>query len=185
MSGPTDAILAVDPGLDALGWAAVRAVPPSPGVAFAAAYIGSGSIQTTPATGTEWQRYAYLLDKLVDVYLATARDALGVSWVRTVALICEIPRIDGTYTRNRGRTRDGFMPGAMKHVHRITGGLLAKFPPPIFRPMRATTTPKAQLHTLTQRALGDRWPTRSNEDQRDALALAYRFLTTTPPRGTP
>jgi Holliday junction resolvasome RuvABC endonuclease subunit len=163
-------ILGVDPGLDACGWAYLNA-PKRPLLSMAAMrdlYVGSGAITTE--TNLPDSRRLYLIGDSLDWLICEHKPAL-------VAI--EVPSIDGSYRRNmlKATSREGFMAGTMKHVHRVIGvasyvaearGRKVAF---LTKP-RGRRSDKKSQHAFLRAAWGDFG--RTNADERDAILIAIR-----------
>jgi len=167
--GSTPTLLAIDPGLDASGWAAYHIPPARTLTTLAGArplYRHSGTIRTAPGRPDE--------ERLVAI--ACAVDDLCHTYAPTVVVV-EVPATDGSYARARRQatSTEGFIKHTIKHVHRVIGVALAvaAHHGATVRFLRAKGK-KRTAHAL----LSTSWPDlgRTNEDQRDAIVLGYRAI---------
>lgn len=161
-------VLALDPGLDCAGMA-VYQLPATPVLRLEACRslcLWHGSVRTRPA-----DPLTHRLHRIGDELRFRLRAHT------CTRLVIERPAIDGTYGRNRHRTRgkDGFIPGTMKYVHQVIG--LAAF---VGRDLGLDVTlVKAEgRKEIQHQRLAAAWPDlgRTNGDERDAILLGTRVL---------
>lgn len=168
-------MLSIDPGIDDLGWALWR-LPARPALGWPACkqlLVRSGTVHTK----TEWRDEDRLgvIGSALKVELERRPDT------QLARVYIEIPATDGAYAERAARTRGrGFSAGAMKHVHRLAGvftwfalerGAHAEF----IKARSGRGSAKKDQHRSLAGAWGELG--RTSEDERDALCLGCRVLT--------
>lgn len=159
-------ILAIDPGLDRVGWAVFRIGRPYPALPadFRRALVDHGSISTSPD------------DQLPARVAAIHRGLIGVLEGRAIRRVfVEVPRTPHTYHRNEAATTGrGFIAGTMDSCNRAIGAIalslhvlgLTDIQMIPASPMEKRIKSEWVLRIWPE--LGNR---KSNEDERDAIHL--------------
>lgn len=173
-------LLAVDPGLDACGWA-IYALPATrgPKVTYQTWLKGSGTIKTAPGTGTDLGDIQTRVDTIRDGLLGlVAAYGLETGLGEDAAVVLEVPSAFGPYA-NKGPDRRGmalqmarsmgilwYLIGTIRESHQARGATVT-----LLKAAGKKTPHHAMVRTY--------WPHlgRTNEDQRDAIWLGLRFLT--------
>jgi Holliday junction resolvasome RuvABC endonuclease subunit len=164
-------LLALDPGLDATGYAVftVPRLPPSQPGNYRNAKLAHGTIRSG-LNATLAERLHQLHTGLADLIREHGPDRIVV----------EVPAIAGMYDRQRGKARDkgSFGAAAMTAMHHATGALL------LTGQMHDIPTDTARAATVGKPAktawVVNIWPELdnrgSNQDERDAIYLGATNL---------
>jgi len=164
-------LIALDPGLDATGYAVfdVPKMPPHHPGNYRNALIDSGTIRS--AIEVELSRRLHQLHTgLLALHQQHGADRIVV----------EVPTISGMYARQRSKARDAgsFGADAMTAMHHATGALLLTgqimdIPTDTRRAAKVDKAAKTAWVVNLWPELGDR---KSNQDQRDAIYLGATAL---------